>query len=71
MPPAFSVVRVHLLPCVHMSAWYWLQGCCSELGFLSVIHPGRPQSPKVQTHSGPPCHPRNSGGEGAALRSRE
>ena len=71
MPPAFSVVHAHLLPCVHMSAWYWVQGRCSELGLLSVIRPGIPRSPEVQTLSGPPCHARNSGGEGAALRSRE
>lgn len=54
MPPAFSVVRVHLLPCVHMSAWYWVQGCCSELGFLSSIlaDPSRPRhKPTLALHA--------------------
>ena len=68
MSPAFPVLCVHLLPCTHGC---WVQGCCSELGLLSVSSPGRLLSPEEQAHSGPPGHARSSSEGGGNLGSRE
>lgn len=72
MSLAFSVVGVHLVPCVHMGAWYFVGGHCAELAscLSSVLADSCPLSYKypLALHATPGTAV--SGG-GDALRSRE